>query len=937
MRRSVAAGRRLLSAALLVGFVVGIPVLLHRFGSPLPARWPAWSRFVTDVRIGYVPSSVPAKFALVAGWAAWAFLAYEIVAETVIRLRRHASRRSSVLGPLQPVLSKLVAAVVLSTPVIGRGVAVASEPVVLSSTVTGQVLSPASLAPDVPAPATLATLPTYVVQAHDSLWGIAERYLGNPLRWSEIAALNEGRVEGSAAFGDPHWIYPGWTLVLPSDAKGLGAQTDSEVSAAEPEPPPTDQAPQPPEVSPGGPASTREDTGPGNASSSERHGRAAPRAVAMHSLGQGRSNHSRRTEDSKRVHTSVPVAPVGLGLLAAGVLAVIDRLRRIQQRRRPRGVRIKLPEADLAELERDFRAHADPALLSDVDLGLRLLASTLRAFDQSGAELILVAIRCRPDRFEFVLDGHAAPGAPVPFVQAENAVSTWILARDWRESQTSEYLAQLAAVDPPTPALVTVGTESGDELLVNLEHLGSLSVTGTDAGMVLQGMVVELATVPWGDHVDVVVVGHPNELIGLERTRRAPSLAAAVATVRQRLAEQQQLLQEAGVGSAAQARRNQDMDSSDLLVVVGLPPVADAETEATHRLTDLISDGSAGVVVLLGGDAPARWRLETDGGRMNLQGPDAAAASSGADWTDDDGTLLPQRVPPDLLSGVDALLDVATDATGADIDRPKEFGLRSGPRGTSSSQDPFPDDAQDYEIEVKVLGPVEVTGIARPFTRAWALELVVYLALHPDRGATTDSWSEALWPGRLIAAPTLHSTASAARRSLGVSAAGTDHLPRAHGRLCLGPGVTSDWVRLQSLAALDTPDSRRAALRLVRGRLFEGLRSSDWTILEGITASIEAVVVDLALRHAEDCVDSDPSGAEWAARQGLRVSQYDERLYRVLLRAADAAGHPAGVESAMEELVRLVADDLEPYDSIHPETLDLYRRLSRRSGARRGA
>jgi len=118
---------------------------------------------------------------------------------------------------------------------------------------------------------------------------------------------------------------------------------------------------------------------------------------------------------------------------------------------------------------------------------------------------------------------------------------------------------------------------------------------------------------------------------------------------------------------------------------------------------------------------------------------------------------------------------------------------------------------------------------------------------------------------------------------------------------------------------------------LIRGRPFDGLRSPDWVLLEGILATIEAVVVDLASRYAEHCLGSfDPRGAEWAARQGLRVSPYDERLYRILMRSANAAGNPAGVEAIMAELVHLVADDIEPYDAVHPETLALYRSLSRR-------
>jgi hypothetical protein len=76
--------------------------------------------------------------------------------------------------------------------------------------------------------------------------------------------------------------------------------------------------------------------------------------------------------------------------------------------------------------------------------------------------------------------------------------------------------------------------------------------------------------------------------------------------------------------------------------------------------------------------------------------------------------------------------------------------------------------------------------------------------------------------------------------------------------------------------------------------------------------------------------DGDAAGAEWSARQGLLVCPYDERLYRVLMRAADLAGNPAGVETTMTELLQLVGGDVEPYDSVHPETYDLYRSLSRR-------
>jgi DNA-binding SARP family transcriptional activator len=205
----------------------------------------------------------------------------------------------------------------------------------------------------------------------------------------------------------------------------------------------------------------------------------------------------------------------------------------------------------------------------------------------------------------------------------------------------------------------------------------------------------------------------------------------------------------------------------------------------------------------------------------------------------------------------------------------------------------------------------------------------VYLAMHP-RGASNEAWATALWPDRLMAPSSLHSTASVARRSLGQARDGTDHLPRSHGRLALGDTVGTDWDRFVALADSDDPTCWRSALGLVRGRPFEGIRSADWPIIEGIAPAIEATVVDLSGRLAGACLAAgDGRGAQQAARRGLLVSPYDERLYRMLMRAADLEGNPAGVEAVMAELVRLVVDDIEPLDTVHPATMDLYRSLTR--------
>ncbi len=119
-------------------------------------------------------------------------------------------------------------------------------------------------------------------------------------------------------------------------------------------------------------------------------------------------------------------------------------------------------------------------------------------------------------------------------------------------------------------------------------------------------------------------------------------------------------------------------------------------------------------------------------------------------------------------------------------------------------------------------------------------------------------------------------------------------------------------------------------MELVRGRPFDGLRASDWPILEGFpppsrrqsSTSLPGWHPIASLQGTRPVQNGHP--------EGLWVSPYDERLYRMLLRAADLAGNPAGVEAVMSELLHLVADDVEPFDSVHPETTDLYRSLTRR-------
>ncbi len=71
---------------------------------------------------------------------------------------------------------------------------------------------------------------TYTVAPGDSLWKIAQRYLGNGRRYWEIVEANKGRYPSLAK--NPNLIYPGWKLTIPG-VRGTA-------------PPPTTGTPPPP-------------------------------------------------------------------------------------------------------------------------------------------------------------------------------------------------------------------------------------------------------------------------------------------------------------------------------------------------------------------------------------------------------------------------------------------------------------------------------------------------------------------------------------------------------------------------------------------------------------------------------------------------------------------------------------------------------------------
>ena len=300
-------------------------------------------------------------------------------------------------------------------------------------------------------------------------------------------------------------------------------------------------------------------------------------------------------------------------------------------------------------------------------------------------------------------------------------------------------------------------------------------------------------------------------------------------------------LDEMGLPSVDAARHLDQGSEWQPVVVVCGPGVPSDDVEAILKLGE---DGRTGigVVVISGLDAPS-----FDGAivvRPRDQDPMELSHVLGT-------TVVPQRMGADELALAAAIVESASLLGGADDDRgidadpvpdpqlratvgTSTYVARSdgatvrvvepdanepsvpaagrvvppsvratGRRSTAGGVERVAGEVE-FEVEVAVLGPVEIRGAARGFTRAWAKELVVYLAMHPG-GASNETWATALWPERLMAPSSLHSTVSVARRSLGTARDGTDHLPRSHGRLALAPTVGHGLGALPGTGGLRRP------------------------------------------------------------------------------------------------------------------------------------
>jgi DNA-binding SARP family transcriptional activator len=688
----------------------------------------------------------------------------------------------------------------------------------------------------------------------------------------------------------------------------------------------------------------------------------------------------------------VPVGIVGGGVALAGVLVLLERRRRAQQRHRRPGRVVPLPPPHLREHERELRWGAE------ID-GARLLDAALRAAAAGAGATGLPTLRWAEARAEAAVLVLAEPSPAPPGFAALDS-SRWVTATGLDELS----LAALHAA-APSPSLTPVGTtEDGTELLVELESRGVTTVSGPpeEATGLLRAIVVAASTAMWSDQVRVVAVGLDPDLARLPGVDAVPTLADALDRAEAHATRTEAALRALRCPSIGQARAvGATPEAWDpLLVVAAVTPGDRSEQRRLEALSER-PNSAVGLVTLPG--------IEPGPGVRTF-----AIGDHG--WLEIDDVSEPVR--PRYLGGEDvrALVDLLEGASRRDDDDPDEAVILLAPRRplpppapTPLATDPGPAPAAstampepappppggagpmfpataspvspgspghppgppappaadpavpvgagapapvlrvrdllgEVEVLVRVLGEVEAVrldhsgGATRETklvpTRQRALETIAYLALR-ESAVDREDLEISLFPHGANAAKTVYNTVSSARSLVG------DALfpPPGSGRYELSPAVVTDYGLFCEMVATadEIEDAGIAAevlaeaLALVRGEPFTGAgRGYAW--VGPHRGMIVTQVVDVAEELAEvRLAMGDWRSAEWAARQGLRAFPSDERMYRLLMRTARAAGNIPGVQRVFRELCDVLADPdlgVEPEDTVHPETIDLLEELT---------
>ncbi|MFI5888511.1 BTAD domain-containing putative transcriptional regulator [Actinoplanes sp. NPDC051513] len=375
-----------------------------------------------------------------------------------------------------------------------------------------------------------------------------------------------------------------------------------------------------------------------------------------------------------------------------------------------------------------------------------------------------------------------------------------------------------------------------------------------------------------------------------------------------------------------------------------LPPllvIAHAEQAAGSsraRITYGLTHGLDVTVVVLG-----HWP----------HGPSVSVSDDGHARTEPDSPQLPTtRLPVLDATTTRELLDTAREAhtgqpppsSARPVPPSSAAAATADPAATASPTASRPESAvpetstgiaAPKRARLRVLGKArieDITAEGRPL-RAKALELAVFLAVHPD-GASTRDIGEYLEPDARIsqADQRVHTNASNLRHVLGRAGdaeAKNAYVIKSSGKYRLDPDtVDIDLWTLRDLlrAASTAPSPRRrellsSACTLYTGPLADG---SDYEWLAPHRETVRRWGTDAHLLLAEELLATEPQTASDLLDKAIALDRYNEALYVKAMHARHAIGDSAGIRTLLRVLTKALSDlNAEPNE----ETTALAARL----------
>lgn len=937
--------RGLTALALVLGIVIGTPVLLLRIGR-LPSSGALSDLFAPD------NGQLLLLALTVLGWLAWGVFAASVVLEILVLLSGQRLRvRVPGLGAPRGIAAGLLLSIAAMVPVSAHAQPVATPPAEAPQTqdriaeeesatdkegpAKGNARKPASDEENRSARKQDQGGLRYTVRRGDDLWSIAERFYGDGLAWSRIVAANP-------MIAAPDQIDVGWELILPgleppSPATETEAPSGVRQSTVEPA------------------ADARVDQDGSTSASADDRARDAG-APAPAAAGSAQDAHPSDVMDLLAYVTA------GISsLTAAALLALLATRRANQLASRETGRRIVHPAPSAQRLEAALGRVQDPLSLRTLDLALRALGRHYREAGQRLPALGIVLVESQA----IILEVDRVPDRIPPDFHADHR-------RLWVGAPEAESLAaqadDLASEPSPYPALVCLGKASEESLLlVDLESLGTMGLTGPPLAVdgVLDSLLLELSSSWWGRGQSIAVVDGDSELV------------AALDDPSVRVAEDlDSLLDDLEAETRRRTPARPDAHPRDvrcesdftdawrphvILVCRRLsPPERDRVIALAPDVVVVAADGDLPGARIMPG--PARSRLPSGhtfqaqamsrrsrNELVELLRTTTTAATTPASWwsavwearAGEGEPWAAVRAQADLPAADDEDVPARPSAEeSAEIEQTSESSAGTAPARSAGIARPafapsnwtsdgatilslaarraanhFEEPAVDSHEPVLhpdqptllLLGPVELLGARgeRP-TRAvrQCLEYVAWLLENP--GATASMMSNALF----VAEGTRRSNMSRLRTWLGTDADGERHLPEAYsGRIQLHPEVTSDWNRIQLLTIggvnRATDANLVTVLELVRGAPLADAAPGQWHWAEELRTDMSSLIRDVGLVACERALGrGDVDGARWAVNRALVAAPEDERLLVARVRTEHRAGNRSEVERLALRLVR---------------------------------